>query len=241
MSDDLLERATRALKESGEPSPEELRRTRMRVMDSARGTQRRRARVVYVAFPIAAVLVAATAWAASTGRLDAAMRGVRALFAPEPAPTTVASAPRIPTPVPPIAAPPPPSVEEPIAEVPPPPPSPVASAPPAPRPSAPPPPKVEDAEVEDANSLDLTLYKHAHRLHFVEKSYAPALDAWDDYLRQSPGGAFVIEARYNRAICLVKLGRKAEARIALQPFADGKVGGGYRQAEASKLLEALDQ
>ena len=235
MSDDLLERATRALKETSEPSPEELRRTRMRVMESARASQRRRSRVVYVAFPIAAVFVATTAWAASTGRLGAAFR---ALFAPEPAPTTVASAPRIPTPVPPIAAPPPPP-EEPIAEAPPPPPPPVASAP-APRPSAPPPPKVADAEVEDANSLDLTLYKQAHRLHFVEKSYAPALDAWDDYLRQSPGGAFVIEARYNRAICLVKLGRKAEARIALQPFADGKVGGGYRQAEASKLLDALE-
>ena len=93
-----------------------------------------------------------------------------------------------------------------------------------------------------ASSLHLCalLYKQAHRLHFNEKSYGPALEAWDDYLRQSPGGAFVIEARYNRAICLVKLGRKAEARVALEPFAAGKVAGGYRRDEAAKLLEALE-
>ncbi len=236
MSDDLLERATRALKESGGPSADELRRTRMRVMESARGSQRRRARVIYVAFPIAAVLVATTAWAASTGRLGAAMRGVRALLAPAE-PTVVVSAPP-----PPVVGAPPPVAEQPPREEPiePPAPPPVVSAPPAIKPSVVAPPKVNDADVDDASSVDITLYKQAHRLHFVEKSYGAALDAWDEYLRRSPAGAFVIEARYNRAICLVKLGRKAEARIALEPFADGKIGGGYRREEASKLLEALD-
>lgn len=241
MSDDLLERATRALKESGEPSSEELRRTRMRVMDTARSSQRRRARVVYVAFPIAAVLVATTAWAASTGRLGAAVRGVKNLFSPAE-PTVALSAPPPPT----VATQPPPPEQPreeapaPPAPEPEPPPPPVVSAPPPPRPSVVAPPKVADADVDDASSVDITLYKHAHRLHFVDKSYGAALDAWDEYLRGSPGGAFVIEARYNRAICLVKLGRKAEARIALQPFADGKVGGGYRRDEAAKLLDALD-
>ena len=117
MSDDLLERATRALKESGEPSGEELRRTRMRVMEAARASHRRRSRVVYFALPIAAVLVGTTAWAASTGRLGAAVRGVRAVFAPEQ-PTVVASAP----PAPVIVAPPPPveapAVEPPVVEAP---------------------------------------------------------------------------------------------------------------------------
>jgi hypothetical protein len=211
----------------------------MRVMETARASQRRRSRVVFVAFPIAAVLVATTAWAASTGRLDAALRGVRTLFAPAPVtqPTVIASAPR---------PPPPPSVpvEEPAAPPPPPAPvetpaPPVVSAAPVPRPSAPP-PKVVDADVDDASSADLALYKQAHRLHFTDKAYGPALEAWDDYLRQAPGGGFVIEARYNRAICLVKLGRKAEARIALEPFAEGKVAGGYRREEAKKLLEALE-
>jgi len=234
MSDDLLERATRALKETSEPSSDELRRTRMRVIETARSSQRRRARVVYVAFPIAAVLVATTAWAASTGRLDAAIRGARALFAPAE-PTTVASAP---PPATPIAESAPPPRDEPVQPPIEPPPPPVITPVNPPRP--PPAPKVVDAEVDDASTVDLTLYKQAHRLHFNEKSYAAALDAWDEYLRRSPAGAFVIEARYNRAICLVKLGRKAEARTALEPFAAGKIADGYRREEASKLLEALD-
>jgi len=47
----------------------------------------------------------------------------------------------------------------------------------------------------------------------------------------------VLEARYNRAICLVRLGRRAGARAALAPFASGAYGG-YRQEDARALLDA---
>ena len=48
------------------------------------------------------------------------------------------------------------------------------------------------------------------------------------------------EARYNRAILLIRLGRYAEARAALGPFARGEVEpAGYRQTEAGRLVERL--
>ena len=52
------------------------------------------------------------------------------------------------------------------------------------------------------------------------------------------GGALVPEARYNRALCLVRLGRVQEAKLALTPFAHGDYAG-YRRAEARALLNAL--
>jgi len=45
-------------------------------------------------------------------------------------------------------------------------------------------------------------------------------------------------AHYNRALCLVRMGRREEARGALMPFANGSFGG-YRQAEARSLIDAL--
>jgi len=82
------------------------------------------------------------------------------------------------------------------------------------------------------------LYLEAHALHFTAQDPARALSAWNVYLAAAPGGRFAVEARYNRALCLVRLGRRDEARAALEPFASG-VSGGYRQDEARKLLEAL--
>lgn len=84
----------------------------------------------------------------------------------------------------------------------------------------------------------LEVYTRAHQLHFREHAYAAAVDAYEAYLQRSPTGRFALEARYNRAICLVRAGRRAEARAALTSFALGTAGG-YRQAEASALLEAL--
>lgn len=224
MSDDLLERASRALRDTGEVSEETLKRNRARVLETVRSEKRRRSRLFYAVFPIAAVLIGTTAWAASTGRL-------RALWPSKPAPVAVAPPPPHAEPPPPHVVPPPPQPEPPPAQdVPPPEPEPPKSVV-APRP--PPTP------VEDASSVDLSLYQVAHKLHFNDKNYSAAIGAWDEYLRGSPSGAFVAEARYNRAICLLKLGRKEEARVALQPFADGKVAGGYRQDEAKKLLERI--
>jgi hypothetical protein len=92
----------------------------------------------------------------------------------------------------------------------------------------------------DGEAAALALYKNAYRLHFVDQKYAAALAAWDEYLRASPAGRLVVEARYNRAIALVRLGRRAEAESALAPFARGEVNGGYRAREARELLDALN-
>jgi TolA-binding protein len=112
----------------------------------------------------------------------------------------------------------------------------LAAAPPSAKPSA----SAKPAPSIEATDADLALYKKAHQLHFVQHDHAAAFVAWNEYLAQFPGGTFVVEARYNRAVCLVKLGRNDEARAALKPFADGQVAGGYRQREAASLLELLD-
>jgi hypothetical protein len=82
------------------------------------------------------------------------------------------------------------------------------------------------------------LYRVAHRRHFGENDASGALAAWDAYLSAAPRGRFATEAGYNRALCLVRLGRSAEARAALEPYATGRYGS-YRQREASALSEAL--
>jgi TolA-binding protein len=86
---------------------------------------------------------------------------------------------------------------------------------------------------------DGDLYRLAHEAHFDAHDYARALTGWDAYLKAAPNGRFATEARYNRAICLLRLGRDAEARQALEPFANGKMG--YRQTEARQLLDELSR
>jgi TolA-binding protein len=86
---------------------------------------------------------------------------------------------------------------------------------------------------------DGDLYRLAHEAHFTSHDYARALAGWDAYLKAAPGGRLATEARYNRAICLLRLGRDAEARRALEPFASGMLG--YRQNEARELLEELSR
>lgn len=87
---------------------------------------------------------------------------------------------------------------------------------------------------------ELTLYENAHRAHFIAKDVSRALDAWNEYLRRIPKGRFAVEASYNRALCLVRLGRNSEARKALAPFARGAFGG-YRNVEAAALLANLSE
>ncbi len=84
------------------------------------------------------------------------------------------------------------------------------------------------------------LYDEAHRLHFVERRPAAALAAWDRYLSLYPASELVLEARYNRSMALVRLGRGEEARASLAPFARGEYGT-YRQREAQRLLEHLQE
>jgi TolA-binding protein len=82
-------------------------------------------------------------------------------------------------------------------------------------------------------------YRAAHTLHFEQHDPAGAIAAWDRYLAEYPSGRFALEARYNRALCLVRVGRTTEAREALAPFVAG-THGGYRQHEATALVRALD-
>jgi len=84
----------------------------------------------------------------------------------------------------------------------------------------------------------LALYRRAHQLQFVDQNPSAAVAAWDAYLAAEPKGPLSVDARYDRALCLVRAGRKNEARTALVPFAAGSFGG-YRQKEARALLDAL--
>jgi hypothetical protein len=102
--------------------------------------------------------------------------------------------------------------------------APAVTTPPAPAP-----------EAEDAA---LALYRNARKLHFVDQNPSAALAAWDKYLAADPHGPLSVDARYDRALCLVRLGRQKEARVALEPFAAGKFGS-YRQTEAKALLDAM--
>jgi hypothetical protein len=88
-------------------------------------------------------------------------------------------------------------------------------------------------------SADLSLYRRAHELHFGGADRARSLAAWDAYLRAFPSGTFAPEARLNRAVCLAKLGRKAEAEDVLVDIERGRFGKDGRR-QARKILGALD-
>jgi TolA-binding protein len=83
-------------------------------------------------------------------------------------------------------------------------------------------------------------YEGAHRAHFFADAPALALVAWDQYLAGYPRGTFAPEARYNRALCLVRLRKLAAAAQALRPFTAGHTNG-YRRREACLLLRWLSE
>jgi TolA-binding protein len=230
MTDDLLKAATRALQEETAESETDGDFTRARLMASLhQGKVRRRTRLAFL-LPLAACLAAGTAWGTATGRLPAAFRALSNVVSPSAKPAAapkkvVPALSRAPQVVEPEPTPTPPPSPEPAQEPTPPP----ASVKPAPSTSS-------SASFRDA---DGDLYRLAHEAHFARHDYAGALTAWDAYLKAAPGGRLATEARYNRAICLLRLGRDAEARQALEPFAAGKLG--YRQNEARELLEELSR
>jgi hypothetical protein len=242
-----LEDFSRALREEADAPDERAGETRARVIAKLDRVKRRRAKHVVVVLPIAAVLAGATASAAIAGKWPAAWHSFARVLQSRPRSTAAAPVPAVPalstaltartaadaTPPesseiqanPPVE---PPRTAPKVQSI-----SKSASAP------APAPPKnVEPAEPSASDSL--ALYRAAHHLHFSEHDSAAALVAWDAYLARDPAGAFAPEARYNRALCLVRLGRTAEAREALAPFASG-VSGGYRRSEARALLSLLDR
>lgn len=251
MTDDLLKAATRALKDETEGEAADGRFTRARVMASLHQSKvKRRTRLAFV-LPIAACLAAGTAWGAATGKLPAVFHAISEAvsFSPKPHPPADKSKPAPSKAV--VASSHASSVSEPPA-----PPLVVPESLPSPPAKVEPvkaePAKVEPAKAEPATSVkgapasssraafsdtDGDLYRLAHEAHFSSHDYARALPAWEAYLRAAPSGRLATEARYNRAICLLRLGRNDEARQALKPFALGMMG--YRQNEAQQLLDEL--
>jgi hypothetical protein len=251
MTDDLLARATRALREESAGDDASARLTRARVLGSLNeGRVRHRTRVAFL-IPIAATFAAATAFGAAGGRAERAFDAVARVFGvhrsapsvkpqrPKPnrasAPVSTAPAPvapKAPEPLAPVA---------PLAPEPTPTPvavagtsSPVATTAAGERSR----PLVSGGAGAPSHDPAFELYRAAHRAHFVEHDSERALAAWNAYLRAAPGGSFAMEARYNKGLCLVRLERTAEARAALEPFAQGRYGG-YRRAEAQRLIDAL--
>jgi Tetratricopeptide repeat len=70
---------------------------------------------------------------------------------------------------------------------------------------------------------------------------ARALAAWNAYLVQYPRGMFAPEARFNRAVCLARVGRYDEAAQALTPFTDHQRPPGYRHLDACALLRWMSE
>jgi hypothetical protein len=263
MSDDLLERATSALREtSREPNPRSGL-TRARILSSAEKQARsRRSLWLRLSFGFASVFVVGTALARFGEYLPvvreviAAVRGARAASTDRPearGPVTDprhAAAKSAQQPAParePVALPAPAPARETAPTALPdslaaPRPQPVSLARPTRTKSAPKAPVVPVAAVGtapqpgSAESAELALFRRAQALHLAHAS--EALAAWDDYLRVAEHGVLVPEAKYNRALCLIRLGRNAEARAALEPFARGDFHA-YRRREAAALLAAL--
>ena len=255
MSDDLLERATAALRETTETPASELERARQRARLLA-GARRRAGLRPQTLWQWAAVILAgffvSTAMAhvirVQGPRILAALRPHAADSAPKPKAKPARRAQPVKPPEPAIAEPTPPALPEPAAA--PEPPAAIAPATPSdagvalPQPKRPAPsvrPKPSTAPVVHApppapESPELKLFRDAQTLHLQRDAHA--IEAWDAYLRASENGPLVPEAKYNRALGLVRAGRYAEAKSALSPFAQGAFGG-YRQREAQALLERL--
>jgi hypothetical protein len=258
--DDLLTEAMRALRESSDGedrarSPQErgasgvgtAGRTRARILLRAQERARQRRRAVFGLLPLAAALIVSTAWGAMTGRLPRWLdRATGRAPSETSAPVGSGAAPR--TTVAPAT--PGPTAFEGSAQV-----AagsaqvvagsaPTSAAQPVTAPAVAVPSSVPSSAVTAARTAQAVsaqeqrVYGEAHRAHFVVRDPADALRGWDAYLAAYPDGRFALEARYNRAISLVRLGRRAEARAALAPFAEGKHQG-YRQTEARELLDAL--
>jgi hypothetical protein len=190
--------------------------TKLRVRRSLeRGHGMRRHAGIFAA--LAVLLVASASWALATGKLQTLWR------TPVVAERQVARPPAVPSPPLPPPAPAPQKIEAPIE---------LPFEPPA----EPVPPPRSQPHVAAISPL----YRAAHELYFHDADYDKALVAWDAYLAKEPKGQFVVEARYNRALCLIRLSRFQEAHDALLPFANGEVTpAGYRQTEANQLETKL--
>jgi TolA-binding protein len=266
MSEERLDEAFRAMRAEVSGEADEADRTLARVLATRRAKEDRRRRTWMYLLPIAAVLAGSTAWAAASGRVSSlwevrspSTTEVAVNDAPAPTSTPAMSAPSMantaadaveteptrdekkdeedtakkdPTSE---EAPPKamattiphakePSIRGDAASA-----QPAASA--SPIASAAAPPKFNPLAEDKAD------FQAAYRIH-AGASPAAAVDAWNGYLGKHPNGRFVPEARYARAVALVRSGQSAAAREALRPFAESSPGG-YRREDARQLLESL--
>ncbi len=256
--DDVLARATRAFRGSHDDAAARASETpagraraaatELRVLTSIADARRARRRRAAWLLPVAATFVAGVAWATASGHSGRLLAVVAAAFHPStqervatsplPLAPLAAASPDEPA-LPPATA--PANVDAPLPRLAPAPvvPSPAKPAPPhaaarvdaQPAATAPRPALAHDPEA---------LYDEAHKLHFVDHDFAAAVTAWDAYLASSPSPTLAPEARFNRAVALVRLDRKDDARVALRAFADGRYGA-YRQSDAKRLLDSLDR
>jgi hypothetical protein len=238
VSGDLLERGLDLLRDHPiEVDSIQIAATRSRVLESLERSAARRRRSVGTAIAAIILGTGTLSWAVATGRMDNVMEAVGLAEAVESvtAPsarsrprrlvaTVPETAPETPDPVPETA---PGQVPETVTAT-------------VPAPSEPGAPAVTRRPLTDRERRERALFRTAHDLHFKQRDTVSALAAWDAYLATAPTGKLAVEARYNRALALVRLGMKAEAIAALAPFARGEVlPAGYRQRPARELLRAL--
>jgi tetratricopeptide (TPR) repeat protein len=225
MSDrEELDRAVGELQAFARQVPPEAHATRARILAGERG--RSRGTLKWWLAALGLLAIGGPALAQVTGVLPQLVEQIAGLFGPALEPPRETA--RRPQPAPRVAesAPQTPVVESlPSAE----------DALPAARPRELKPNRTRRA-ASDEHKVDAAraLYLEAHRAHFEGGEPKAALQAWDAFLRAAPSDAFAPEARYNRAILLVKLARYAEAQRALEPFACA-ASGAYRQLEARAL------
>jgi hypothetical protein len=243
--DDELARGLEAYSSSTSGEALDAVQLRRRVLSDVTAATRRAPRKVSFVLALAATFAASAAFAATQPAVRAAVsRGLQALLGAGPAPsspgkvrsTAANAAPSVAA----SATPPPEPLPAPV--------SPddlriergPSSAPspfrPAPSVALPSPPASSSSAAFDAQ---VESYRQAHRTHFGGAAPATALAAWDEHLRAYPNGSFATDARFNRALCLLRLGRRDEARAALRPFAEAPIGR-YRQQEAASLLLSLE-
>jgi hypothetical protein len=262
--DDSLETAARALREATDAPSADAAATRARLLDSHARSKAARPPLQWLA--AAAVLViflgVPSAWALTTGRVT---RWIEAIVGPAelepPAPVETSAPPvtrrdraRRTAPSVPVA----PSMD-PVIDPTPIEPTPIEPTPiepsiePAPLEPAPVEPlpiERDHAEVlpsetsveraaprEDTSERDDRLaYQAARAIELDAHDADAAVTAYDAYLASHPRGRFATEARYHRGVSLANAGRTDEAIRALTPLTHG----GYREAEARELIEALE-
>jgi len=244
MSDDILSRATLALRDGVDPVDGDGERERndrptlTRVLRTVQRARRRRRVMWIVGFQLAFGGVAIGAWAVRSGGVAALKRR----FISDDPPARSVSVARVPDRRP-ALEPPAPAIAQAV--------TPVAAAPQPVAPAAPAAQRKQSArdrrrgEVAPAAAASIPpalsaaeLYERAHQAHFVRRDFAAALELWNRYLELGGAAPLVAEARFNRAIALLQLGRPAAAAADLRPFADGDYGA-YRREEARTLLRRI--